>query len=554
MNLTRPREYFDVANTGWTARLSGSMFDSAPDAMIVADENFTILIANPKADELFNCADIYKRLLNADQLFPALEHNSISSLIAKDESDQGVATLRASRLNNGGEFISMVEWTRMLVDGLYFYGLIIRDVTEEYCSRSMIEDKCSDLRREKEKLENITQHDYLTELLNRRGMECVLTRELQNTKRKQSSLIAAIVDLDNFKAVNDRFGHLVGDQVLRHVSHILKTTVRTIDWVGRIGGDEFLLLLPETTLHQGVSIAERVRAALADSILSTSEGDIQQTASFGLAALPADICSIEEVLELTKVVLKQCKLSGKNCVYAEGNVTTGSAKVLESIFDLGSYITVCQSVVDLHSNEITGYECLTRGASGDLEMPNEFFRIARENSALAILDLHCLRLSLARLSKIDDSKIGFINLHPATLLEVPISKIVDQIVELKGEREICIDLSVKRIMADARSLVEPITELKKAGIKIALDDVGFGNSSLESIVMLKPEFIKIDESIIRNISENSDNRNCLEGLLSTLSHLPISMIAEGIETECDFNTVRNLGVRLGQGFHFGSHF
>lgn len=550
MNLTGPREYVDVASSGWKARLSGSLFDSAPDAMIITDENFTILIANNKADELFNCADIYKRLLNAEELFPVLGLKALDCAIAKNESEQGVATLRATRLNNGGEFVARVEWTRMFVEGLCFYGLIIRDVTDEYCSRTLIENKCSDLRKEKEKLENLTQHDYLTELLNRRGMESVLTRELQNSKRKNLTLIAAIVDLDNFKLVNDRFGHFVGDQVLRHVSHILKTTVRTVDWVGRIGGDEFLLLLPETTLVQGVSIAERVRASLADTLLSTNDGDIQQTASFGLVALPDGICSIEEVLELTKVVLKQSKLRGKNCVYAEGVVNTGSDNQ-DSILDLACYRTVCQPIVDLKSLEVRGYECLTRGASGGLEMPNEFFRMARENNALAILDLHCLRLSLTRLAQMNGFGIGFINLHPLTLLEVPISKIVDQVNELKGEREICFDLSAKRIMADTKSLLEPVAQLRNAGIKISLDDVGFGNSSLESVVLLKPEFIKIDESLTRNISENASNRNCLEGLLKAFSHLTISVIAEGVETKRDLEDLKDLGIRLGQGFHFG---
>lgn len=178
--------------------------------------------------------------------------------------------------------------------------------------------------RQKQKIEELNEHleklsflDPLTQLLNRRGLQRVLSREMEIAGREGAGLSVILLDLDNFKPINDTFGHAVGDMVLQEISKVLKRTVRATDYVSRVGGDEFIILLPNTRMAEGVHFSERIRLAISQTVVAVAAGQtIKATASFGVMTVEKKIASIDLLLEETHAALAKSKRAGKNQVNA----------------------------------------------------------------------------------------------------------------------------------------------------------------------------------------------------------------------------------------------
>jgi two-component system cell cycle response regulator len=169
-------------------------------------------------------------------------------------------------------------------------------------------------RADNERLERLAHTDPLTQLLNRRALTERLTEEMERALRYESSLALLMVDLDHFKRINDTFGHLVGDDVLREVSALVRHTIRPTDLVARYGGEEFLVLLPDTAHDTAVAMAERIRERVAGHGFAAHEG-LALTSSVGLASFPsARIESVEDLFARADAALYRAKADGRNCV------------------------------------------------------------------------------------------------------------------------------------------------------------------------------------------------------------------------------------------------
>jgi diguanylate cyclase (GGDEF)-like protein len=168
------------------------------------------------------------------------------------------------------------------------------------------------------RLQSLALIDPLTELLNRRGLQEALSREMQWSQREGSNLLVLHAGLDNFKVVNQTLGHATGDVVLKEISQKLRASLRTTDYIGRIGGDEFLMLLPRTRLPEGLRVAERVRLAISQSPISTVSGNpLVITGSLAIAVVSEGMPSIDELLAKTRLTLHRGKQNGKNKVIFE---------------------------------------------------------------------------------------------------------------------------------------------------------------------------------------------------------------------------------------------
>ncbi|MCK5944531.1 MAG: diguanylate cyclase, partial [Planctomycetes bacterium] len=212
--------------------------------------------------------------------------------------DGGVRWIQAKAslvLSNDGEPVAIVGSAR--------------DVTDQ------VEQELQ-LKKLAEQLENEAQRDALTGIVNRRGLEHLLTRELARAHRSGARIAAILVDADDFKSVNDSLGHAAGDTVLQGMCSRMLDVLRPSDVLSRVGGDEFLALLPETRLAEAVSVAERLRLAIADNPLTIGGKPVTATASLGVAAITDEIISIEEILNATRQALAECKRTGKNRVVA----------------------------------------------------------------------------------------------------------------------------------------------------------------------------------------------------------------------------------------------
>lgn len=294
------------------------LFDQGPDALLVVNEDGKIRMTNDLARELFGY-----------QLGQLVGHSPLlllpgwSKTCATSEDSIETSAYKGSGKilnmlaikNLGDNFCAEVSFSDIALGHSTYTVASIREQTSDAHARSDLELVNKELKITNANLVNLSMTDPLTEVLNRRGLETCLQREISKSKRNNSELDAALIDLDDFKSINDKDGYAWGDRVLIEVARTLKQEFRTVDWVGRIGGDEFLILLPSTSLDVAVKAVERVRLAICSKQYYTSDGsNFRLTASLGVARLPLHISSLEEVLELTTATLHASKQNGKNQV------------------------------------------------------------------------------------------------------------------------------------------------------------------------------------------------------------------------------------------------
>ncbi len=409
------------------------------------------------------------------------------------------------------------------------------------------------------RLQSLALIDPLTELLNRRGLQEALSREIQWSQREGSDLLVLHAGLDNFKLVNQSLGHATGDVVLKEVSQKLKASLRTTDYIGRIGGDEFLMLLPRTRLAEGLRVAERVRLAISQSPISTVSGNpVVVTGSLAIAVVSEGTPSIDELLVKTRLTLYEGKQNGKNKVMFEHSSSEPLSKeddviprILKALHSGSHHHVVVLPVFDLSDYTKVGYELLSRMSIKGFEVADDFFRFCLEHNILTLVDHRCFEACLAAGTIFPLEMRRHVNLFPSTLINIPVEHLIKALPANSLTRSHCVEISEQQIIGDPSYLIKPVMALKEAGILVAIDDVGFGRSCLESLVLLEPDVIKIDKKCVMGIARDESRAYALKRILKVANSLGTEVIAEGIETQEDLDLVKQLGVKFGQGFLWG---
>ncbi|MFH0984102.1 MAG: diguanylate cyclase [Candidatus Omnitrophota bacterium] len=402
------------------------------------------------------------------------------------------------------------------------------------------------------RLERLSLADPLTQLFNRRGLQRMLSREIEISGREGTNLSVILLDLDNFKVINDSLGHAVGDIVLQEISKVLKNTVRVTDYVSRVGGDEFIILLPNTRLVEGVHFSERIRLAMCQTPVVVAGGHmVKITASFGVLSVSRRMASVDALLEETHAALAKSKQAGKNRVSAGEGWEPRTDNVADSLRSGGCFRSVKQSIMDLQTEKAIGYEFLARTNIAGFEMPGEFFGFSMENNILSVVDQKCLEVALTAAREVQPASEKHVNLFPSTMTELQPEQFSRLFPPVSLCGAYCVEVSEQQILGDPSYLVHVVQELKRRKIGVAIDDVGFGRSCLESLIVLQPDVIKIDKRLVHNISHDKSQKETLRRLLSVVESLNARIIAEGIETREDLETLKELGVPYGQGFLWG---
>ncbi len=414
------------------------------------------------------------------------------------------------------------------------------------------------LERANRDLERLTLIDPLTELLNRRGLQQALSREIRQLQRAQPGAAIIVVDLDDFKSINESLGHAVGDVVLKEIGRRMRASVHAIDYVGRVGGDEFMLILPETTREQLLSIAERVRLAIATSIIQHSSGTVTLTASIASQLLTTDMPSIDQILTRAHMLLSRAKADGKNRALFEPVEFDDTDRRAQLQTDMcmnlskGEHlVTVKQPIFRLDDGSPVGYEFLSRYSNGIFEMPENFFRMCAERNSLTLVDHMCLRNGINAAMQLPPYARFHLNVFPTTLLAIPVEHLLELFPRPLPPDTFWLELSEQQIIGDPSYLAGIVRDLQAAGIRIAIDDVGFGSSCLESLVLLKPDMMKIDKRCVIGIHADASRAEQLRRYVAIARSLNCEIVAEGIETEADLTVVRDIGIEYGQGYLWG---
>jgi diguanylate cyclase (GGDEF)-like protein len=403
-------------------------------------------------------------------------------------------------------------------------------------------------------LARLVYADALTELLNRRGLQQALSGEASRAGRTAEPLYVLLVDLDNFKTINDTLGHAVGDVALQEVAKALRSSVRTTDHATRIGGDEFIVVLPEARSAEAARVAGRIRLAVSELVFSSQDHVARVTASVGLVHVASGAPSIDELLTEAHRVLRRAKAAGKNRVSTRGNEggAPAEAEVVADSLLLGDVLrAVRQPIVRLGDGSVAGYELLVRSTLEGYELPPDFFPVCSQANVLTLVDLRCFQTCVEAADWSDEQLRYHVNLFPSTLLDLPIEKLLAALPQRRARQACCIEISEQQIVGDPSYLVPVVSLLKEEGLTFAIDDVGFGRSSLESLILLEPEVVKVDRQCIDGVAGNLGRLRALKRLLGVAGALGADVIAEGIESEEDLRVLAKLGVPYGQGYLFG---
>jgi diguanylate cyclase (GGDEF)-like protein len=410
-----------------------------------------------------------------------------------------------------------------------------------------------------QKLQAMTIRDPLTGVLNRRGLQDVLLKTFAVSQRMGISVQVCLLDLDDFKQINDRHGHGVGDAILVAVTQKIHQTVRQTDTIARVGGDEFMVLLIDSRQGDAVKVADKIRLGLSQtSVRIPFGGIVKTTCSIGIVPLGEAPVSIDELLQKLHLSLRLCKSEGKNRIAYQGEqVSIGlkdsdAASEFKKILAAGEkFYAASQPIFDLRDMTKVGFELLSRLDYDGYSSPDEFLLLARNANLLGIVDYACMKTCLNALKGVTVPRRIYINMFPSTLTEIPVERLLRDFASAGGNISFCLEINEQQILRDPLYLIPSVMRLKNAGIMIALDDYGFGHSSIETLVLLEPDIVKIDRKIINGISKDARKVNSLERLLKVIESCKASVIAEGIETKEDFEVLRNLGVTYGQGFFMG---
>uniref|UniRef100_UPI003750B17E sensor domain-containing diguanylate cyclase n=1 Tax=Undibacterium sp. TaxID=1914977 RepID=UPI003750B17E len=421
-----------------------------PDAVLLLDSNRRVLFANAAACHLFEIAE--EGILGTELAIP-LTGEAIQEFC----------------LPNG--LIMEMHVATIVQMGQPGFLIMMRDV-------SLRIRLANELAVAKQELEEISVTDPLTGVMNRRGIESELMQCINQSMRGTGRISAILIDCDNFKSINDRFGYRAGDATLQLVAKTVGDTLRAGDRLSRIGGDEFFVLLPQTTVAEAFFVANKIRNVMLTKRLpissATSNEDV--TISLGVASIPVTTASLNEAVALTESALLISKRSGKN----QANVVddTGFSESAEDdvrgIVNRGESIRIfSQAIIDPHA-AIIGYELLMRGPLNTrFEFPNDFFISARTCNILGVSDLLCLRRCIEASRKLPSTARVHVNLFPTTALDTPLEELL-KILSLPHSFQLVLEINEQEFLGNSALLRPAISALKKAGVLIALDDVGFG--------------------------------------------------------------------------------
>lgn len=409
------------------------------------------------------------------------------------------------------------------------------------------------------RLDWLVHMDGLTGLLNRKGMERALRAELAGARRTGRELTVLLVDLDDFSRLNATLGHGVGDLVLVGAARRIRESVREQDKVGRCGTDRFVVLLPDAAPGEAEVVAEKIRLAVGRDVITAGGQSLQTTASLSLTTVADADLSWDEVMARAHFVLQQGKLGGKNRVSHAAAVEPGGPvlpalagpHMVRALLEQDVLQAASQPIVNLDDGRIVSREMLVRGPEGPLRRPDNLFRFCQENDILAAVDLRCLRLCAAHGRRLGPRPDYHVNIMPATLLQTPAPELVRALTDGRDDVSCCLEISEQQLLGDPSVLVPHVRALQQAGVRIAIDDVGFGNSCLEGLIMLHPQVVKIDKRLVRGLAVDPEMRRALSRLLRVADVLEAEVVAEGIETTDDFRVLSEMGVRFGQGYLFG---
>lgn len=526
------------------ARLS-SVLESTMDCVVMLDHEWRVAYMNQNASRLLAASGLQVGM-NLWESFPAEAEGAFARHYSRAMAEQTPVSFE--------EFLPQLGiWLEVQAyPGTEGLSVFFRDITE----RRLAEEE---RRSAQEKISYMARHDALTGLPNRFSLR---ERLEQSTSSASSPTAVLCLDLDGFKAVNDTFGHPVGDALLQRVAERLQNSVRRSDLVARFGGDEFAIVQSDVTNQDQLeTLARRIVDALSEPFNLDGQQIVIGT-SIGIAVTSPEVNAADDLLKAADIALYCAKADGRGtfCFFdpsMNGRMLERQAiKIaLRGALARREFELHYQPLIDLHTNQINSFEALLRWQHPERGMisPAEFIPLAEETGLIVQIGEWVLQ-EACRNAASWPGQIGIaVNLSPIQFKNKALVHTVREALAAAGlaPARLHLEITESVLLQDSQANIATLQDLRQLGVRIAMDDFGTGYSSLGYLRCFEFDKIKLDRSFVRDLPQAPECEAIARAVAGLASGLCIRTTAEGIETGDQLESLRASGYDEGQGYLFG---
>lgn len=419
----------------------------------------------------------------------------------------------------------------------------------------------ADMESKNAQLHQLAMYDHLTGLPNRTLFREIFLHEAAVARREHSHLALLFVDLDRFKAINDSLGHAAGDRMLLQASDRLRHAVRESDLACRVSGDEFLLLMRDSSEHVAHAAQRLIEALTAP--LQLEGGVASVSASVGIALYPRDGEDFDTLVRHADLAMYRAKQLGRSRYsFFQQDMDAAAVQRMELERELALALERdelrlhYQAVVDARSGAWRGVEALMRWQHPQrgLLAPGHFIQHAEESGQILDLGWRTIEIACAQLArwKAQGRHPGLLAIN-LSALQFREQGLPERVAEAMlrhgvGPGELAIELTESTLLNDTDNAMQTLTRLRALGLTLSVDDFGTGYSSLAYLKLLRPARVKIDRAFVRDLDASADDRALVQAMVAMAQALGIEVVAEGVETDAQRQALLTLGCWQQQGF------
>ena len=529
-----------------------SLMEAAGDAVFQLDEKGNILYASKRAVAIIRPEGELVGLALTD-LIQIKDRFATSAAITKVIESRQTGRLNVCMDANNAQLWFELQITTYLTEQGDVALLVVgRDISGQQATE--------------ERLHHMVTHDSVTGLPNRTLLSDRLLMSIALARRTGQGFSIIEMDLDGFKKVNDALGHTVGDLLLRMAGERLSGTLRDVDTLARVGGDEFVAILPGATTEDEIQIIARRMISAMQSPFEIQGYTLYVGTSIGAAIYPQHGDDEVKLLAHADIAMCRAKELGKaRCVIysqqkfnrAEHDVSMEAA-MFEAVRN-GEFLLHYQPIVEASTRQIVGFEALMRWMRPELGLisPVHFIPMAENNGLINLLGEWVLKAACVQIKRFEEvagrQLYVSVNVSPGQFRNDRFLSVMDNAMKLSGLQgtQLLLEITEGILMSDPDHAEAMLKSITARNVRIAIDDFGTGYSSLAYLKRFPITALKIDRAFIKDLPESVKDAAICNVVLSLANHLGLSTVAEGVENEQQLQFLMTQGCPLIQGFHTG---
>lgn len=535
-------------------QLTAQVFDQSSEAIVIADASHTIVRINRAFTRITGYSESEAvgqsvRLLTSAQSAQDFNADAVYARLTQEGHWEGEAWGRRKDGSTYPQWLS-VSGVRD-GNGCTTHSItLFRDITVQ--------------REAQDRIQRLAHFDPLTDLPNRALLAERARRHIADLQAQGGTLAMLFLDLDHFKNVNDSLGHRIGDILLVAVARRLQSLLGPQDTVSRLGGDEFLLLLPSASAAHAAEVATRLLTAVAQPF-QIDPYELTTTLSVGIAMYPADGDSFDTLYQRADAAMYRAKQSGRNrygFFTADLEARTARALQIENALrralERNQFELHYQPQVSLTTRQVVGAEALLRWRHPELGMvsPAEFIPVAESSGMIVVIGEWVLHTAVHDAKRWLDMQLPLralsVNLSAVQFRHPQLPEMVTRCLQQAGlpARRLELELTEGAAVDDPAAALAMMDQLHDRGVRLSMDDFGTGYSSLSYLKRFQIYKLKIDQSFVRDLDDDANDRAIVSAIISMAQALGMQTTAEGVETDGQLEFLRAQGCDEGQGYLF----